>query len=86
MTYLPQLTARADRDLRAIPDKYASACVEFIVRPLVEDPRRVGKPLRDQLAGKYVARRGPYRVVYTIDDAEKSVVIEHIQHRRHVYR
>lgn len=86
MTYTPRLTARADRDLRALPDKYAAACVEFIVGPLADDPYRAGKPLRGKLVGKHVARRGQYRVVYTIDDAEKFVVIEHIQHRRHVYR
>lgn len=86
MTYQIRMTARADRDLRALPDKYAAACVEFIVGPLADDPYRVSKPLRDKLSGKHVARRGQYRVVHTIDDAEKSVVIEHIQHRRHVYR
>jgi mRNA interferase RelE/StbE len=86
MSYLPRFTARADRDLLALPEKIATACVEFVLGPLSTDPRRLGKPLRDHLAGKHSARRGQYRVVYTIDNEASEIVIEHIEHRRRVYR
>lgn len=49
--YQVQITARAARDLQRLPEKIATACVEFIFGPLVENSRRVGKPLRDELAG-----------------------------------
>lgn len=61
----------------------ATAAIEFIYGPLAENPRRVGKPLRFDLAGLYSARRGDYRILYRIDDV---VTITGIEHRADVYR
>lgn len=41
VTYAP----RALRDLRKLPEKISTACVEFIRVLLSENPYRVGKPL-----------------------------------------
>jgi mRNA interferase RelE/StbE len=57
-----------DRTLSRLPEKVAAAIVEFMLGPLIEEPRRVGHPLRRDLEGLSVARRGPYRVVYEIHD------------------
>jgi hypothetical protein len=46
---------RALADL--LPFEVASAAVEFITGPLLDDPRRVGKPLGTELAGIYGAGR-----------------------------
>ena len=35
---------------------------------LAHNPFRVGKALRDDLAGRYSARRGDFRVIYEIHD------------------
>lgn len=85
-TYQVQITARADRDLQRLPEKIAAACVEFIFGPAAEKPRRVGKPLRDELAGLHSARRGDYRVVYAIVEDTRRVGIVHIDRRSDVYR
>jgi addiction module RelE/StbE family toxin len=70
----------------SLPEDVATA-VEFITGPLLEVPRRVGKPLRDELAGLWSARLGTeWRVVYRIDEAKRIVVVEDIQHRSTVYR
>ena len=55
------------------------------VRGLAADPRPHGC---EKLSGaeKYRLRQGPYRVLYTIDDAEREVVVVKIAHRRDVYR
>ena len=84
--YSVQITARAERDLQRLPEKIATACVEFIFGPLAENPRRVGKPLRDELVGLHSARRGDYRVVYGVGDDTRSVQIVHIARRSDVYR
>jgi len=34
----------------------------------------------------YRARQGDYRVLYTVDDVERRVVVFRIGHRREVYR
>ncbi|MEO6955940.1 MAG: type II toxin-antitoxin system RelE/ParE family toxin [Antricoccus sp.] len=80
------ITARAARDLQRLPDKIATACVEFIFGPLAANPHRVGKPLRAELEGSHSARRGDYRVVYAIRDATHLVEVEHIDRRSDVYR
>lgn len=76
----------ARRDLRALPEKVATAIFEFIDGPLRSNPRRLGKPLRGPLAGLYSARRGEYRAVYRLDAADTTVGIVHIMHRRDAYR
>ncbi len=83
--YSIRVTARAERDLQRLPEKIATACVEFIFGPLAEHPRRVGKPLRDELVGLHSARRGDYRVVYEVVD-DSTVEIVHIGRRSDVYR
>ena len=72
---------------QSLPEQVAAAAVEFITGPLLDNPRRTGKPLREELAGLWSARLGTeWRVVYRIDESKHSVVVEDIQHRSTVYR
>jgi mRNA-degrading endonuclease RelE of RelBE toxin-antitoxin system len=80
-----RFTAAARRSLNTIPPRVLSAVVEFTFGDLAREPRRVGKPLRDDLAGVFSARRGPYRVLYRIDDAARIVFIVRVDHRADVY-
>lgn len=87
MTYRIELTKAAMRALTEyLPEPVAVACWEFIRGPLAENPYRVGKPLGDQLEGRYSARRGEFRVIYQIFDDRVIVRVIHIGHRRDVYR
>jgi len=52
---------------------------------LAENPRRLGEPLTGQRAGYHAARRGSYRVVYTITDEPAVITVVRIDHRRTVY-
>jgi len=81
-----QITPRAARELQRLPEKIATACVEFIFGPLAGNPARVGKQLRDELAGLRSARRGDYRVIYAIVEDERRVEIVHIDRRSNIYR
>lgn len=81
-----RFTAAARRGLNTLPPRVLSAVVEFAFGDLAREPRRVGKPLRDDLAGLFSARRGPYRVLYRIDDAARMVFIVRVDHRADVYR
>ncbi|MGH9007062.1 MAG: type II toxin-antitoxin system RelE family toxin [Acidimicrobiales bacterium] len=80
------MAASAERALARLPEKAAVAIVEFVTGALVGAPRAVGHPLRRELAGLWVARRGPYRVVYEIDDDFKTIGVLRIDHRADVYR
>jgi mRNA-degrading endonuclease RelE of RelBE toxin-antitoxin system len=61
--------------------------VEFITGPLLAAPYRVGKPLRDRLAGFHSARVGTaWRILYRIDETKHAVIVQDIQHRADAYR
>lgn len=68
-----------------LPQKVAAAVIEFIYGPLAENPHRLGKQLRGDLAGMMVARRGEYRVIYEIYDHEIMIEIVLVSHRRNAY-
>ncbi|MGH9148723.1 MAG: type II toxin-antitoxin system RelE family toxin [Acidimicrobiales bacterium] len=76
--------ARAIADV--LPEAVALAVIALITGDLVAVPRRVGKPLRRELEGSWVARRGTFRVVYRIDEGKYEVVVLRVDHRRDVYR
>jgi mRNA interferase RelE/StbE len=80
------LSPRAKRALeRDLPEAVAFAVVDFLYGPLAEDPYRVGKPLRLDLEGYWSARRGQYRVIYSIHDDQVLVRVVRISHRADVY-
>ena len=86
MTYSILFSPRAKRALDIdLPEAVASACAEFIFGPLLENPHRVGKPLRDELAGRFSARRGTFRVIYEIHEGIVVVRVITISHRRDAY-
>ena len=86
MAYDVELTGPARRALQRIPPRVVSAVVEFAFGDLAREPHRVGKPLERELSGLFGARRGPYRLLYRIDDEAQRVHIVHIGHRTDVYR
>jgi mRNA-degrading endonuclease RelE of RelBE toxin-antitoxin system len=81
-----RFTAAARRGLNTLPPRVVSAVVEFAFGDLAREPRRVGKPLRNDLVGLFSARRGPYRVLYRIDGDARTVFIVRVDHRADVYR
>lgn len=87
MTYDIIISPTAARQLQErLPEPVAWACFEFIRGPLSEDPRRVGAPLRKPFEGQWRARRGEYRVRYTIEDTGQVVHVLDVDDRRDAYR
>lgn len=87
MTYRVTYSPRARCGLsEALPESVAAACIEFIGGDRSENPHRVGKPLRAPLEGLHSARRGAFRVLFTIDEGQVTVLIVTVDHRRDVYR
>jgi len=68
-----------------LPEKAAAAIAETI-SAIAENPHRLGRPLRLDLEGVYAARRGPYRVLYEIDDGRRLVTVLAVGHRADIYR
>lgn len=69
-----------------LPEAVASAVIDFLTSSLIKEPARMGKPLRDDLAGIWSARRGTYRILYRILEDPREVVVLRIEHRRDAYR
>lgn len=55
-------------------------------RSVSESPYRAGKRLLGELDGLFSARRGDYRIIYSIDEAANIVIVHRIQHRHSAYR
>lgn len=83
--YCVEWARPAKRALQRIPEA-AAVAIDLVYGDLADDPRRVGRPLRFELEGRYSARRGGYRIIYRIDDRRSIGVIETIAHRSDVYR
>ncbi len=79
-------TAPARRALTRLPEKAATAAVEFLYGSLAASPYRVGKPLKLGLQGLHSARRGDYRIIYRINDDDLRVDVIAIEHRSDIYR
>ena len=70
----------------SLPEAVATAAYEFIVGPLLENPQRVGKRLHPPLADRHSARRGTYRLIYRIDEDQRTVTVLTVVRRSDAYR
>lgn len=81
------VTAPAARAIHeTLPEAVGFAVIDFITGPLLDNPRRVGAALRNELEGDWTARRGTYRILYRIDDRRREVIVLRVAHRRDIYR
>ena len=74
----------AAKELEAIPQRDRLRIVRKI-QALVQNPRPPGC---EKLSAeeKYRVRRGWYRIVYSVDDRDQTVLVVKVGHRRGVYR
>lgn len=85
-SYSVFLKRSAARELEEIGQDADRRRVVERIQALAEDPRPPGC---ERLAGRQDRlriRQGHYRVVYGIDDEERSVTVVKIGHRKDVYR
>lgn len=84
MNYTILILRRAQKELANLPSGVYER-VRDAIRALAQNPRPMG-------CLKLVGREGwrirveNYRVIYEIDDEQRTVTILHIGHRRDVYR
>ena len=82
--YEIELRRKAQRSL----DKLPKDDFEAVIRA-VKDLANIPRPKdveKIKRAGLWRIRQGDYRIVYSIDDSEKTVIILRIGHRREIYR
>jgi mRNA interferase RelE/StbE len=83
-----RITAPAARALAGrLPEKIAAAVHEFITTTLLDNPHRLGKRLLlPPYEGTWSARRGTYRVLYEIDEENRTLTVTAVEHRSDAYR
>jgi len=74
------------KDLKKFDRTIAKKIVEKVKNYLIQDPLKLGIPLKGNLKGLYRYRVGEYRVIYVIDKEEKKVIILKINHRKKIYK
>lgn len=84
--YEVRITPEGLRHLDRLPPKIRDAALAALHGPITEFPYRLGKALVGDLVGLYSARRGDYRIIYSIDEDAKIVTVHRIQHRGTAYR
>jgi len=84
-SYSVRIRPSAAKELEAIPLKKDRQRIAVRIQSLGTDPRPHGceKLHKEE---RYRVRQGPYRVVYSIDDTEKTVLVVKLGHRKDVYR
>jgi len=82
--YKIELRRRAQRALDRLPRDDFNAVVGA-VKDLANSPRPKGVE-KIKTAGLWRVRQGDYRIVYSIDDSQKTVTVLRIGHRREIYR
>jgi mRNA interferase RelE/StbE len=84
MSYQVLFLRRAQKELAALPED-AYTKIRDAIQALAEEPRPPGcKKLKGREGWR--VRVGDYRVIYDINDEEKTILIVHLGHRRDVYR
>ena len=85
-SYKIQIKESAAKELGALGNKKDRERIATRINSLAVDPRPLGS---EKLAGnenKHRVRQGNYRIVYSIDDQHRTILIVKIGDRKEVYR
>ena len=85
MKYSVSLSRQADKAIHKFPTNIIKR-IATQIDELEEHPRPSGCIKLQDTKEKYRIRVGDYRILYSIDDEQKCVLIHRIVHRREAYR
>jgi mRNA interferase RelE/StbE len=78
-------TRRAQKDFNRLTPRIAGQ-VRHKIEQLAQNPRPQDVKKVISLPGLLRVDSGEYRILYAVNDSERTVVIERIRHRREAYR
>ena len=84
--YRLQIKSSAAKEIEAIGTKRDRQRIVSRIQALATEPRPPGC---EKLAGSsalFRVRQGEYRVIYTVDDLNHTILVIKVGHRREVYR
>jgi mRNA interferase RelE/StbE len=77
------IVASADKKLAAMQKVLRQRIIDKF-EEISKEPRGTDSKKLDEAT--YRVRVGDYRIVYTVNDKEKKIVVTRIRHRREIYR
>ena len=86
MVWKIEVTREAEKELARIDRQEAKRIIAYLRKRVALSPRQCGKALQGDLSGLWHYRIGDYRVLCNIKDAEVSVLVIRVAHRKEVYR
>lgn len=84
MAYSLFIEAKADKELGKLPTEVQER-IDEAIDGLADDPQPPGSRKLRGRDGRRL-RVGDYRVLYAVDDAEMTVTVIRVGHRKDVYR
>ena len=85
-SYKLQIKPSASKELELVGSKKDRQRIVSRIYRLADDPRPTGCEKLAAEEDKYRVRQGNYRIIYSINDKQRLVVVTKIGHRREVYR
>jgi len=85
MPYEVKISPAARRKIKRLPREVQAQFAE-VALSLRDNPRPPGSKKLKIRPGRYRLRFGDYRIVYQVDDANQSVIVLIVGHRKEVYR
>jgi mRNA interferase RelE/StbE len=74
------------KELSSFDKKSIERILYKVSTHLVKSPAKLGKRLKGDYAGFFKYRVGDWRVIYHLDEENKTITITKIGHRREVYK
>lgn len=84
-SYTISLASSAERDLRKVDHQVLSR-ISPVIDSLADEPRPTGCRKLTGSLHTYRIRIGDYRVIYSVDDDSREVVVQRVRHRKDAYR
>ena len=76
----------AGKEIEALGQKKDRQRIVERIAALASEPRPIGCEKLGGTEGRYRIRQGQFRIVYSVDDAARTVEVFKVGHRREVYR
>lgn len=88
MAWRVEISRTAERQITKLDRQVQTQLLRYLREKIREapEPRQFGKALRGEKKGLWRYRVGNYRIICDIRDADNTVVVLALGHRRHVYR
>ena len=89
MTWKIKFLPEAEKDLQQIDRPVVKRILRFLNERIriLEDPRKIGDPLKGPKLGKYWKYRvGDYRIICQIKESEIIILVVRVGYRKEIYR